>query len=83
MHTRLFSTDFSLEQRTVSMKFIFILLLSLSALADNARFDPTRLVVTLKENTEMPKSSLIKSSKHLFKNIYVVNTTDAAVHFHL
>ncbi len=78
MHTRLFSTDFSLEQRTVSMKFIFILLLSLSALADNARFDPTRLVVTLKENTEMPKSSLIKSSKHLFKNIYVVNTTDAA-----
>ncbi len=62
------------------MKFlaVFGLILSSSLFAsDNIKFDSTRVFIKLKSNSEMPKSELIQSVKHLFGQNYLVSTTDA------
>jgi len=47
---------------------------TLSAFASAPRFHQNRLVIKLNQGAELPQTKLIKSSQHLFNNIYIVNT---------
>lgn len=46
------------------------------AFASTPRVDETRLFVQIKD--QLPKHELIKNAKHLFKNFYVLETTNAS-----
>ena len=55
-------------------KIISILaLISVSIFAD---YDKSRIFIELKDGASVPNSKFIKSSKHLFKNYYVLRTND-------
>lgn len=61
-------------------KFALFLLgcLSASALyAQSVRFDPTTLFIKLRPGHSLPSHQLIKSSKHLFEQVYQLDTEDA------
>jgi subtilisin family serine protease len=47
------------------------------AMASTPKFDNTKLFIKIKEGSNIPQSKLIKSTKHLFTNNYIVSTTDA------
>jgi thermitase len=47
------------------------------AMASTPKFDNTKLFIKIKEGSNIPRSKLIKSTKHLFTNNYIVSTTDA------
>ncbi len=61
------------------MKFTLFLsfTLSLSALAKTPKFDNSKLFVKMKSGAALPSSALVKSTKHLFANNYIVSTSDA------
>ena len=61
------------------MKFTLFLsfTLSLSALAKTPKFDNSKLFVKMKSGATLPSSALVKSTKHLFANNYIVSTSDA------
>lgn len=61
------------------MKFTLFLslLVSASLFASTPKFDNTRLFIMVKDGANVPSSNLIKSTKHLFGNHYIVQTTDA------
>ena len=63
------------------MKFtLFIsLIISLSAIASEGRFDNSKLFVKIKEGKQLPSSALIGKVKHLFANNYIVSTTNAVL----
>lgn len=63
------------------MKLILLLavFLSASVFAQEARFESDRLFVKVKSGASLPDSSLIKSSKHLFGDNYLVNTDNANI----
>lgn len=46
------------------------------AFAQNPQFDQTNLFVKLEKGQKLPKSTLIRSSKNLFGDIYLVSTSD-------
>jgi subtilisin family serine protease len=46
-------------------------------MASKPKFDNTRLFVKITDAKALPTSSLIKSTKHLFGNNYIIQTTDA------
>ncbi|MFT6633209.1 MAG: subtilisin family serine protease [Bacteriovoracaceae bacterium] len=46
-------------------------------MASTPKFDNTKLFIKIKEGSNIPRSKLIKSTKHLFTNNYIVSTTDA------
>ena len=47
------------------------------AMANTPKFDNTKLFIKIKEGSNIPQSNLIKSTKHLFTNNYIVSTSDA------
>src|SRR5690606_10427927 len=51
--------------------------LSFSALAESGRYHPYHLFIKMKPGSELVHSSLIKSSKKLFDDLYLVKTTSA------
>lgn len=51
--------------------------LSFSALAESGRYHPNHLFIKMKPGSELVHSSLIKSSKKLFDDLYLVKTTSA------
>ncbi len=66
-------------RKEFKMKLLFTLTLMLTAAAyaSTPKFDNTRLFVKIKDGKSLPNSSLVKSVKHLFKNNYLVKTSDA------
>lgn len=50
---------------------------TLSALASTPRFDNSKLFVKMTEGQKLSKSQNISDVKHLFKDVYLVTTTDA------
>lgn len=65
-----------LNLKTGRNMFKLLILLSLSSLVAIANYDDSRLFIELKDGAEMPKNEFIKNSKHLFNNIYSVNTSN-------
>ncbi|MBT4790161.1 MAG: S8 family serine peptidase [Halobacteriovoraceae bacterium] len=61
------------------MKRILIIpiLFLTTAFAGSPKIDSTRLFIKLKSGANMPESQLILKSKHLFKENYILTTTDA------
>ena len=61
----------------MKLSIILGLVLSTMAMAETPRFDNSRLFVKLEEGKALPKSTLIKRTKHLFGNNYIVFTQNA------
>lgn len=61
------------------MKLITLLtfLMSLSTVASTPQFDNTRLFVKTNDISKLPKSRLIKKTKHLFGTNYLISTDNA------
>lgn len=60
------------------MKLLIVLALSITAVfAQEARFENDKLFVKVKKGSALPNSTLIKSSKHLFGENYLVTTENA------
>lgn len=53
-----------------------LILLSFSSIAATANYDDSRAFIELRRGAEMPKTQFIKNTKHLFNNIYSVETTN-------
>jgi len=52
------------------------LFIGASVMASSPKFHQGRLIVKLKEGSQVPSSNLIKSSMHLFKNTYILRTNN-------
>lgn len=61
----------------MNLLILMITFLSFSAKATTPKFDNSRLFIKLHKGESIPSLDLIKSSKHLFGNNYLVYTTDA------
>ena len=61
----------------MKLSLILSLLFSISAMAGGPKFDNTKLFIKVKAGANVPQSQLILSTKHLFGDHYLVETTDA------
>lgn len=52
------------------------LFLGASLMASPANFHNGRIIIKLKDDAKLPSSALIKSSMHLFKNTYILRTSN-------
>mgnify|MGYP001054053419 CR=1 FL=1 len=66
----------SLIQSRVTILAAAILIAPVYANSSSPKFHQGRLIVKLREGSSLPKSNLIKSSMHLFKNTYILRTTN-------
>ncbi|HXH32522.1 MAG TPA: S8 family peptidase [Bacteriovoracaceae bacterium] len=60
----------------ISTGFLVLFSLSLAVQAASERYHPNNLFIKLKPGQSLPKSDLIRSSKKLFNNLYLVKTKD-------
>ena len=61
----------------VMLKMSIVMMATVGAFASSPKINLNRIVVKMKDGHSLPKSSLVKSSKLLFENMYIVNTVDA------
>lgn len=57
-----------------NFKLLLPLLLFFTFAIEAANFEPNQLIIKMRPGQKLPSSSLIKSSKNLFDNIYIVKT---------
>lgn len=65
-----------MKKLTLSLSLVFGVLAS-SAFAAAPRYDKTQLFVKMQPGQKLKKSALVKQTKHLFGDLYLVKTTDA------
>jgi thermitase len=69
--------DKEMKKLTIGLSLV-LGVLATSAFASGPRYDKSQLFVKMKEGQKLSQSALIKETNHLFGDVYLVKTTDAA-----